>query len=186
MGRDKICITHSFVAFSSPPYVSNAPVSLPFPLVAFHNTFFFFFLSLGIHSGPIRFWGNGAACTFTHAQTIYLYHAVRMTDGGQGRGGPKWPHLPTTKTAQQYMDAWRRKTPRGQLGFPKTRGELRELKEFADMKVRGDQWKKRWLWKARVEERLQFTRSDEARDERAGIVAARAAKRLERFAQRNV
>ena len=78
------------------------------------------------------------------------------------------------------MDAWRRKTPRGQLGFPKTRGELRELKEFADMKVRGDQWKKRWLWKARVEERLQFTRSDEARDERAGVGAARAAKRLER------
>ena len=79
----------------------------------------------------------------------------------EGRGGPKWPHLPTTKTAQQYMDAWRRKTPRGQLGFPKTRDELRELKEFADMKVRGDQWKKRWLWKARVEERLQFTWSDE-------------------------
>jgi hypothetical protein len=31
-----------------------------------------------------------------------------------------------------------------------------------------------------VEERLQFTRSDEARDERAGVGAARAAKRLER------
>ena len=98
----------------------------------------------------------------------------------EGRGGPKWPHLPTTKTAQQYMDAWRRKTPRGQLGFPKTRNELRELKEFADWQVRCDQWKKRWLWKARVEERLQFTRSDEARDERAGVGAARAAKRLER------
>ncbi len=83
----------------------------------------------------------------------------------KGRGGPKWPDLPTSKTTQQYMDAWRRKTPRGQLGFPKTRGELRELKEFTDMKVRGDQWKKRWLWKTRVEERLQFTRSDEARDE---------------------
>ena len=98
----------------------------------------------------------------------------------RGRGGPKWPHLPTTKTAQQYMDAWRRKTPRGQLGFPKTRGEFREFKEFADGQVRSDQWKKRWLWKARVEERLQFTRSDEARDERAGVSAARAAKRLER------
>ena len=105
-------------------------------------------------------------------------------NGGSRR--PKCPHLPTTKTVQQYMDAWRRKTPRGQLGFPKTRDELRELKEFADRQVRCDQWKKRWLWKARVEERLQFTRSDEARDERAGIVAARAAKRLERFAQRNV
>ena len=34
--------------------------------------------------------------------------------------------------------------------------------------------------KDRVEERLQFTRSDEARDERAGVGAARAAKRLER------
>jgi|LauGreDrversion2_3_1035106.scaffolds.fasta_scaffold256421_1 hypothetical protein len=78
------------------------------------------------------------------------------------------------------MDAWRRKTPRGQLGFPKTRNELRELKEVADGQVRSDQWKKRWLWKARVEERLQFTRSDEARDERAGVGAARAAKRLER------
>jgi hypothetical protein len=78
------------------------------------------------------------------------------------------------------MDACRRKTPRGQLGFPKTRDELRELKEFAEGEVRCDQWKKRWLWKARVEERLQFTRSDEARDERAGVVAARAAKRLER------
>jgi hypothetical protein len=78
------------------------------------------------------------------------------------------------------MDTWRRKTPRGQLGFPKTRNELRELKEFADWQVRGDQWEKRWLWKARVEERLQFTRSDEARDERAGVGAARAAKRLER------
>ena len=98
----------------------------------------------------------------------------------EGRGGPKWPHLPTTKTAQQYMDAWRRKTPRGHLGFPKTRNELREVKEVADGQVRSDQWKKRWLWKVRVEERLQFTRSDEARDERAGVGAARAAKRLER------
>jgi hypothetical protein len=78
------------------------------------------------------------------------------------------------------MDTWRRKTPRGQLGFPKTRDEWRELKEFADRQVRCDQWKKRWLWKARVEERLQFTRSDEDRDERAGVGAARAAKRLER------
>jgi hypothetical protein len=34
--------------------------------------------------------------------------------------------------------------------------------------------------KDRVEERLQFTRSDETRDERAGVGAARAAKRLER------
>ena len=96
------------------------------------------------------------------------------------RGGPKWTHLPTTKTAQQYMDAWRWKTPRGQLGFPKTRDELRELKEFADRQVSCDQWKKRWLWKARVEERLQFTHSDEVRDEWAGVGAARAAKRLER------
>ena len=78
------------------------------------------------------------------------------------------------------MDVWRRKTPRGQLGFPKTRDELRELKEFADRQVRCDQWKKRWSRKARVEERLQFTRSDEARDERAGVGAARVAKRLER------
>ena len=88
------------------------------------------------------------------------------------------PH--TTKTVQQYMDTWRRKTPRGQLGFPKTCDELRELKEFAERQVRCDQWKKRWLWKTRVEERLQFTRSDEALDERAGVGAARAAKRLER------
>ena len=42
----------------------------------------------------------------------------------EGRGGPTWPHLPTTKTAQQYMDEWRQKTPRGQAGFPKTRHEL--------------------------------------------------------------
>jgi hypothetical protein len=42
----------------------------------------------------------------------------------EGRGGTKWPHLPTTKTAQQYMDTWNRQTPRGQLGFPKTRDEL--------------------------------------------------------------
>ena len=42
----------------------------------------------------------------------------------EDRGGPKWPHLPTTKTAQQYMDAWRQKTPSGQAGFPKTRHEL--------------------------------------------------------------
>ena len=34
--------------------------------------------------------------------------------------------------------------------------------------------------KDRVEERLQFTRSDEARDERAGVGAVRATKRLER------
>jgi hypothetical protein len=40
---------------------------------------------------------------------------------------------------------------------------LRELKEFV-----------------RVEERLQFTRSDEARDDRTGVGAACAAKRLER------
>ena len=32
------------------------------------------------HRGPICFWGNGAACTFTHALTIYLYHAVRFTE----------------------------------------------------------------------------------------------------------
>jgi hypothetical protein len=98
----------------------------------------------------------------------------------EGRGRPNWPHLPTTKTAQQYMDAWRWKTPRGQLGFPKTRNELRELKEFADWQVPRDQRKKNYLWKTRVEERLQFTRSDEARDERAGVGAVRAAKRLER------
>ena len=106
------------------------------------------------HRGLIRFWGNGAASTFTDAWTIYPYHAVRMTDGGFGpptpsvtddgwgvlvspypsvegqktdfqrtnerRGGPKWPHLSTTKTSQQYMDTCRRKTARGQLGFPKT------------------------------------------------------------------
>ena len=66
------------------------------------------------------------------------------------------------------MDAWRRKTPRGQLGFPKTRFELRDLKEFTDRQVRCDQWKKSWLWKTRVEERIQFTRSDEARNERVG------------------
>ncbi len=36
------------------------------------------------------------------------------------------------------------------------------------------------MWKVRVEERFQFTRSDEARDERAGVGAARAVKRLER------
>ena len=53
----------------------------------------------------------------------------------------------------------------GQLGFPKTHNELREIKEFVDWQVRRDQWKKRWLWKDRVEERLQFTRSDEVRDE---------------------
>ena len=43
-----------------------------------------------------------------------------------------------------------------------------------------DQWKKCWLWNTRVEERIQFTRSDEARDERAGVGADRAVKRLER------
>ena len=42
------------------------------------------------------------------------------------------------------------------------------------------QWANRWMWKSHVEERLQFTRSDEARDERAGVGAARAAERLER------
>jgi hypothetical protein len=60
-------------------------------------------------------------------------------------GGTKWTHLPTTRTEQQYMDTWRRKTPRGQLGFPKTRGELRELKEFADEQVRHDHWETHWL-----------------------------------------
>jgi hypothetical protein len=98
----------------------------------------------------------------------------------EGRGGSKWSHLPTTKTVQQYMDEWSRKTPRSQLGFPKTRDELRELKEFADRQVPCDHWKKRWLWKVHVEERFQFTRSDEARDDRAGVGAAHAAKRLER------
>ena len=38
----------------------------------------------------------------------------------------------------------------------------------------------RWLWKTRVEERLQFTRSDEARNEWTGVIAVRTAKRLER------
>jgi hypothetical protein len=56
----------------------------------------------------------------------------------------------------------------------------REIKEFADRQVRCDQWKKRYLWKGRVEERLQFTRSDETRDDRAGVGASRATKRLER------
>ena len=78
------------------------------------------------------------------------------------------------------MDAWWRQTPRGQLGFPKARGELRELKEFADGQVQVDQWKKRWLWKTRVLERQHFTCSDEARDKRAGVGAVCAAKRLER------
>jgi hypothetical protein len=53
----------------------------------------------------------------------------------EGHGGPKWSDLPTTKTTQQYMDTWRWKTPRGQLGFPKTRDELREVKEFAECDV---------------------------------------------------
>jgi hypothetical protein len=47
------------------------------------------------------------------------------------------------------MDVWRRKTPRGQLGFSKTHGEFRDLKEFGDQKVWDDQWKNRWLWKPR-------------------------------------
>ncbi len=55
--------------------------------------------------------------------------------------------LPTTKTAPQYMDAWRRKTPRSQLGFPKTLNELRELKEFAD-----------WHGAARAAKRLERER----------------------------
>ena len=37
----------------------------------------------------------------------------------------------------------------------------------------------RWLWKTRVEERFQFTRSDETRDEWVGV-GTRTAKRLER------
>ena len=78
------------------------------------------------------------------------------------------------------MDTWRRKTPRGQLGFPKTHDELWDLKEFTDEHVRRDQWKKRWLWKTRVEDRLQFTRSDEARDERVGVGDTRTVKRLQR------
>ena len=78
------------------------------------------------------------------------------------------------------MDVWRHKTPRGQLGFPKTWDELRKFKEFADRQVRCDQWKKRSLWTTRVEERFQFTRSDEARDERTGVGSARTVKRLER------
>ena len=57
---------------------------------------------------------------------------------------------------------------------------LRELKEFADRQVRCDQWKKRWLWKTREEERFQFTRSDEARDERVGVGDTRTVKRLQR------
>ena len=97
----------------------------------------------------------------------------------EGRGGPNWPHLPTTRTEQQYMDAWRRQTPRGQLGFPKTQGELWELNEFADRQVRDDLWKKSWLWEAHVLERQQFTCNDEARDEQAGVGAACAAKFLE-------
>jgi hypothetical protein len=43
--------------------------------------------------------------------------------------------------------------------------ETARLKEFADRQVREDQWKKRCLWKVRVEEGQQFTRSDEVRDE---------------------
>ena len=53
----------------------------------------------------------------------------------EDRGGSKWSHLPITRTAQQYMDTWRRTTPRGQLGFPKTHGELLEVKEFSDGQV---------------------------------------------------
>ena len=47
----------------------------------------------------------------------------------EGRGGPKWTHLTTTR---------------------KTRGELREHQAFADDQVRHEQWEKRWLWKGRV------------------------------------
>ena len=36
-------------------------------------------------------------------------------------GVDKCPHLPTTRTVQEYTDEWRRQTPRDQLGFPKTR-----------------------------------------------------------------
>jgi hypothetical protein len=31
----------------------------------------------------------------------------------EGRGGPKWSHLPTKKTEEQYMDTWSLKTPSG-------------------------------------------------------------------------
>jgi hypothetical protein len=34
--------------------------------------------------------------------------------------------LPTTRTVEEYTDEWRIQTPRDQLGFPKTHGELRE------------------------------------------------------------
>ena len=49
-----------------------------------------------------------------------------------------------------------------------------------DRRVRGDQWKKSWLWKTRFLERQQFTCSDETRDERAGVGVSLTVKRLER------
>ena len=103
---------------------------------------------------------------------IYHYHPVRMTDGGFRTLIPCGPH------DGKKIDFC--PTPRGQLGFPKTHGELREIKEFADGQVRHDQWKKRWLWTGHVLERHKFTPSDETRDERDGVGVDRTVKRLER------
>ena len=61
---------------------------------------------------------------FRLVRTPSVQHNKQISTTMEDRGGTKWPHLPTTKTVQQYMDTWRQKTPRGQAGFPKTHHEL--------------------------------------------------------------
>jgi hypothetical protein len=60
-----------------------------------------------------------------------------MTDGGF-----KLVCVPSVKDQKNRFltdnGLWRRKTPRGQLGFPKTLDEFQEIKEFTDREVRGE------------------------------------------------
>jgi hypothetical protein len=64
----------------------------------------------------------------------------------EGREGPKWAHLPTTKTTQQYMDTWRRNTPRGQLGFPKTdRGKISNISPSTSLYIHRGKEKEKYL-----------------------------------------
>ena len=84
----------------------------------------------------------------------------------------KWPYLPITPTYDQYVQRWVVMPERE--GFHlKTRSAMKELLEDAKWMVLNDQFKKRVLFKIRVDLWRTLDNLPEDRAKRAGLGAAR-------------
>ena len=84
----------------------------------------------------------------------------------------KWPYLPITPTYDQYVQRWVVMSERE--GFHlKTRSAMKQLLEDAKWMVLNDKFKKRALFKIRVDLWRRLHNLPEDRETRAGLGAAR-------------